>query len=576
MNINWSTVLIARNEEKTLPRLLRSLKPFMDQGGEVIVVDTGSTDKTVEVAKKHGCKVTEVGDRFVTKVSKEMATEINSHFIVEKEASILKEGDRIFDYSSARNFAASLASNDMVAMPDADEEYTTLDLQAISDVISAGFEQLEYNFVFAHDDQGRPTIEFLHCKFYNRTKLEWVGVIHEVLKGDAKRTFLDSSVIKLEHFQNHETDRSGYLRGLAIDCYRNPENDRNSHYLGRELLWTGRPQSAIWELKRHVAMEKWPAERSQSFVFMGQAHEQLNDEKNALNAYHEAIRVDCSRREPFIRLAEYYHKRNDHQRTAVYALASLGIKQSGFYADNGAHYREVPHELLYWAFWYLGDKEKSREHFEKAISYVPNHPKYLQDSQFYVDLPTVSFVIPTLGREEGLKKCLESIGKLNYPAEKIDICVLDDPNPTVPEKVADGVGKTSGAYIVYAANDTEFPPDSLKTAILSSIMNKKRLVAFHSEDILPDEGNICAHFVIKRDLIAEIDGEVFDTGFTHVGVDNLLWAKCKKLGEAHHESTAVITHNHFSKGSEYDWVYKRGWENADRDRALLKLKLANI
>ncbi len=49
-----SACVIAKDEEKNLPRLLNSLKGKFD---EVILVDTGSKDKTVEIAKSFGCKV---------------------------------------------------------------------------------------------------------------------------------------------------------------------------------------------------------------------------------------------------------------------------------------------------------------------------------------------------------------------------------------------------------------------------------------------------------------------------------------------------------------------------------------
>ena len=51
-----SACIIAKNEEKNLPRLLKSLKGKFD---EVILVDTGSKDRTVEIAKGYGCKVVE-------------------------------------------------------------------------------------------------------------------------------------------------------------------------------------------------------------------------------------------------------------------------------------------------------------------------------------------------------------------------------------------------------------------------------------------------------------------------------------------------------------------------------------
>ena len=53
-----SVVLITHNEEANLPRTLESVMPLVGDGkGEIIVVDSGSTDGTVEIAKSFGAKV---------------------------------------------------------------------------------------------------------------------------------------------------------------------------------------------------------------------------------------------------------------------------------------------------------------------------------------------------------------------------------------------------------------------------------------------------------------------------------------------------------------------------------------
>jgi glycosyltransferase involved in cell wall biosynthesis len=56
--VTLSVVLITQNEERNLPRTLESVMPLVRDGkGEIIVVDSGSTDRTVEIAKSYGAKV---------------------------------------------------------------------------------------------------------------------------------------------------------------------------------------------------------------------------------------------------------------------------------------------------------------------------------------------------------------------------------------------------------------------------------------------------------------------------------------------------------------------------------------
>jgi glycosyltransferase involved in cell wall biosynthesis len=56
--VTLSVVLITHNEERNLPRTLESVMPLVRDGkGEIIVVDSGSTDRTLEIAQFYGAKV---------------------------------------------------------------------------------------------------------------------------------------------------------------------------------------------------------------------------------------------------------------------------------------------------------------------------------------------------------------------------------------------------------------------------------------------------------------------------------------------------------------------------------------
>jgi len=56
--VQLSVVIITHNEEANIGRTLTSVQPLVSDGkGEIIVVDSGSTDRTVEIAKSFGAKV---------------------------------------------------------------------------------------------------------------------------------------------------------------------------------------------------------------------------------------------------------------------------------------------------------------------------------------------------------------------------------------------------------------------------------------------------------------------------------------------------------------------------------------
>lgn len=575
--MNFSFALIARNEEKTLPRLVESLSHFQTQGGQIVVLDTGSTDNTAKVARDLGCIVYEVWDKFRITIDATLAEKINKRFIVDDEEPLVEAWQSLFDFSSARNYIAELAPTDMIATPDCDEIWTTLDIDKINTLIASGIEQFEYNFVFAHDEFGKPLVQFTHSKFYDRRKMKRVGVIHEVLQGEANRLYLDESIAKLEHYQNVETNRTGYLKGLAYDCYMNPDNDRNSHYLAREMLYCDRPKSAIKEFERHISMNKRHTEASQSMIFIGESYLTLEKPEEAFWWFIRAFDKEPLRREPFMKLAEHYRRKGSPHHVIAYCNAVLDIPQSNFYSNRSPYYTYLPHELLYWAYRQVGNKEKSKEHFDKAFAYQPTNPKYLKERVFYYDdYPLISFVIPTRGdRPEGMKKCNESIDKLTYPNK--EVIIVEDKERTCPEKTREGVRAAKWEWIVFASDDMEFTPESIMNAYNYCLANNAKFTAFNTGEISQDEGNICEHFMIHKSIIPNGD-EIFDCEFNHVGVDNLLWAQMKKIWQAFRCEDAVINHYHRSKWYPMDDTYNLAWKNESvkKDRELLAKKLHEL
>lgn len=386
-NPKFSIVLIARNEVKVLSRLVKSLEPFLKRGGEIVLLDTGSSDGTPELAKELGCKVTLAGNEFRKVIGRDFARNINKRFITPGEAPAVKENDTYFDFASARNKAASLATNDIVCFADADEVFSALDIDVINKIIDDGFEQFEYNFVFAHDEFGREKIKFVQSKMYDRRKVKWTGIVHELLTGEAKRVFIEEKFYKLEHWQNQESGRHIYLTGLLVDCFLNPAKDRNSHYCARELFWSGRPESAIKEFRRHIEMNAWLQEKSESMIFIGDCYGALNKVELQASWYSKAFFTDNSRRKPLLRLAQFNLHHKNYFGAIAYAKAAMEIPYGEFYANDMAEYTNLPEEILYQAYGWVGNIEKAKEHILNALKYQPGNQNYLRDTKYYFSYP---------------------------------------------------------------------------------------------------------------------------------------------------------------------------------------------
>ena len=147
-----SVCIIAKNEEAHIGRCLKSLAPY---GFEVILVDTGSADKTKEIALELGAKVFDF--------------------------------EWIDDFSAAKNYAASLASNNWILSIDCDEYVTQLKLPKILTLIRQypryiGLIEIENEMMGI----GKRTYKTKLVRLYPRKYFQFEGAIHEQVMPIAK------------------------------------------------------------------------------------------------------------------------------------------------------------------------------------------------------------------------------------------------------------------------------------------------------------------------------------------------------------------------------------------------------
>jgi tetratricopeptide (TPR) repeat protein len=380
----FSIVVLARNEARALPRLLWSLEEFIDRRGEVLVLDTGSTDDTIAIAQKRGCRVELVHDQFDAVLDDAQAAEIERRFARGLAGPLVTPGQRLFHFADARQHAGLLAANRFVLQLDASDEVPALDIDAFDRWIdSAGVGSFEYNQVYGN-------LGLRIARFYDRTCYHWEGRVHEVLttSGPAdtaapSRMHCDPTQLLVRHHQDQTKPRN-YLAGLALQVLECPQKSRWWHYLGRELFYLRRYQSAIAALEEHAAMERaWPAERSQSLCFAGESLEALGRDGEAKEVYRRAFALDPTRREPLLRLATTCCRRGEFEVAAQCASQALTIPHTNGYPEPQANYTWIPHSLLYWSLFWLGQKDQARAHWEAYRSLAPEDGMTQQHARLF-------------------------------------------------------------------------------------------------------------------------------------------------------------------------------------------------
>lgn len=245
-----SICMIAKNEEKYIGECLRRLSAY---DWEIIVVDTGSTDRTIEIVRTFTPNI--------------------FHF------------DWVNDFSAARNYSISKASNDYIIIVDCDEyleadDKTDLFIEHLAEKIAPTqvgmLNLLSPSSDSSSDSDSAPVIHDHIARFFNRRYTHYEGAIHEQLasiSGDA----LEYVSIPLTFYH------MGY-RTLDI---RKEKADRNISMLEHELEKKGADPYLYFQL--------------------GQSYFGLSDYEHALPYFDKALAMDVNEQEEYVQtLIESY------------------------------------------------------------------------------------------------------------------------------------------------------------------------------------------------------------------------------------------------------------------------------
>jgi glycosyltransferase involved in cell wall biosynthesis len=191
-----SLCIIAKNEEKFLEKCLDSVKETVD---EIIIVDTGSTDKTKEIAGKFNAKTYDF--------------------------------EWCDDFSKARNFSLQKATKDWILILDADETIAKKDLGKIKKLIQDK-DILGYKFITRNYTNNASISEFIPADksyeesekyagwfpslkirlFQNKKSINFEGIVHELVEPSIEKLNGKVKIVDIPIHHFGDSDQSAYKR----------------------------------------------------------------------------------------------------------------------------------------------------------------------------------------------------------------------------------------------------------------------------------------------------------------------------------------------------------------------------
>ena len=344
---------IAKNEEKFVDRWFNSVK----EADYIYVLDTGSTDNTVDKLKELGVVVNQ----------------------------------KIIDpwrFDVARNEALKMVKDDVdiCVSIDLDEVLLPGWKDELGKIWDENVTRLHYTYNWSLDDNNRPIISFYSDKIHKRNCYEWIHPVHEVLNyiGDSKEIIKTTNNITINHFPDKNKSRSGYLPLLELSVEENPTDDRNMHYLGREYMFYERWNDCIDTLIKHLNLKTatWKDERCASMRFIARSYKKLKRYDEAKMWLDKAMKETPYLRDPYVERALLEYELNNLNETEKYCIEALKIKtHEKTYVNERFSWDETIYDLLSIVKYNKKDYDKSLYYINKALEINPNNKRILKNKE---------------------------------------------------------------------------------------------------------------------------------------------------------------------------------------------------
>jgi len=346
-----SLCMIVRDEEDVIGRCLESIKDIVD---EIIIVDTGSIDRTKEIVSKYTDKIFDF--------------------------------EWVDDFAKARNFSFSKATKDYIMWLDADDVIEVEDrekLMLLKKNIDTNVDI--YRMPYKIDE----STSFHRERLMKREKnYQWVSPIHEVIVPIGNVKDVD---INITHRKEKVKDSNRNIRifehmiqkGIVLD-------NRQEYCYAKELYYLGRYREAIGRYESFI--EKYKKEYLQtrdylytSMIELADCYKRLQEEEKQLKTLFRIMEYEIPTAECCCKIGDVFLERKEYKIATYWyelAIEKSNALKSG---DNGNFdYNEFyPCICLGVCYYWQGDKEKAYSYNERGGKLKPQDKTYLYNKSIF-------------------------------------------------------------------------------------------------------------------------------------------------------------------------------------------------
>lgn len=350
-----SLCMIVKNEEKILDRCLNSINDIVD---EIVIVDTGSTDNTKNIAYKYTDKVYDF--------------------------------EWVYDFSKARNYSFSKATGDYIIWLDADDVILPEDyikLKKLKEKMDGTVDIYMLNYNYAQDELGNCTIMQKRERILQREKnYEWISPIHEVIVPTGNIVDVDITVThKKEEIKDLERNLKIFEKmikdGEELD-------DRQEYAYAKELYYLQHYEEAKERYEKFIERYKNNYKNivdymNSAIVELSECYKILNEtEKKRLDLLFFMLKNTKPIPECCCKIADIFLDRKDYN-TAIFWY-KMAIKTGEDFEGENMKYNDfVPNICIGVCYYWLNDIESAKKYNELAGKIKPNDEIYLQNKEIF-------------------------------------------------------------------------------------------------------------------------------------------------------------------------------------------------